>query len=168
MGGVVRGGGVCQCAPCENRAVMGFMELLIAKGYKPYGWGMPGKPIPPDSLMLDNGFFLFPRPSGYDQFSSMGQLMTIFVKDEDLSTQIRWGLAEDHDPPTLLHPRPRIVKVQSISDAQAALHPIAGKDMIAVLDKYGAEDVFESLFSGTVYEIDYDTREIKRRDRIPV
>jgi hypothetical protein len=113
-----------------------FEEYLISIGYKRYRQGYDSK----------TGRVNFVE-SYSDQFSTMGTCWYAFMINDDLQSQILFGLNEKDRPPTLVFPRPMGVHDDDLMNRVLKLiSPKSIYDMILVkqiADKYREEKINE-------------------------
>lgn len=136
-------------------------KFLIGKGYNRYRQFYNKKDM---VYKLDE--------SGYS-FSSIqeGHLDYRYVKDEDFSKQIIFGLVEMHKPPTLSYPRPQINIYRNLTElgkkdwgfevtskSYYIVSEIMDDSMNLCLKQESCEDIFKAMYDHSI-TFTYDLRE---------
>lgn len=117
------------------------------------------------------------RPHDYSSMV-VGGLDNRFVKDLDFDNQIIWGLHEGGKPPTLITPRPNIIKsvTQTIKEWRGSNWYIQGDEdqeftmelterfddiMNECLNKFDHKDIYEAIVNKTNVIFDLNKKEIR-------
>jgi hypothetical protein len=108
-----------------------LLEILKYEGYKEYRY-------------TEKGFI----ENKEDYFSTMvnGGLAVYYVKNNDFNNPVIWGLHEFNKPPTLISPRPKILKY-----ANGLLYNQEMDDVMNLcLQKELHQDIFKAMFDKSI------------------
>jgi len=110
-----------------------FEELLTDKGYKVF-----------EKSLDDKGKLIFIEPTT-NYYSSMGNLTFTYIKGD---RKVEFGLSEYGKPPTLVWPRPTILKREG--DVVKAGYSLRDDSVSRILQTEDLEKVYESLFNNSI------------------
>ena len=152
-------------------------DLLIEKGYKPYGQAGRSKNQNADAknqndwilknrndlIFLkgnkysENSMYLYPKPKNEISTMLVGGIYVIYMKDNNYKNRIIWGLNEAKKPPTLIHPRPKInVKTYKDNKLINRINELCDDAMNECLRNETPEDIFKAMFNKSII-FNYET-----------